>query len=144
MSMYTTKSVAVPDSVELRTSSDGKDDLIVTPPPEFKGPEGFWTPEDLFSASISSCYILTFKGIAKFKKMDWESIEVKVEAQLEKTDSGYRFTKATIFPRLIICCKSNVDKYLEVLDKVKKTCLVTRSMNTEFILVPKIIVKAKK
>lgn len=142
--MYTTNSIAQPEVVELRTTSAGKEDIIVTPPPEFNGPDGFWTPEDLFSASISSCYILTFKGIAKFKKMEWDNIDVKVEAQLEKTESGYRFTKATISPRLTICCKTNVDAYLEILDRAKKTCLVTNSMNTEFVLVPKVIVKAKK
>jgi organic hydroperoxide reductase OsmC/OhrA len=143
MATYTTKSFSTQDDEQLKMTAQGKDDFTVTAPVEFNGPEGFWTPEDLFSASISSCYILTFRNLAKFKKLEWENIEVIVDALLEKTDSGYRFTKATISPRLTICCKSDADPYLSLLEKAKEHCLVTKSMNTEFTLKPKVIVKSK-
>lgn len=142
MGVYITKTTGRPEKIELETMSAGKEELKITPPPEFKGPDGFWTPEDLFCASISSCYILTFKSFSEFKKMDWVSIEVEAKAHLEKTDNGLRFTKVEIYPKLTICCKDNVDPYLKLLEKSKDHCLVTNSMNCDFELFPKIKVKA--
>jgi organic hydroperoxide reductase OsmC/OhrA len=144
MGIYTTSASGNSKDVELNLSSPGKESLAVTPPPEFKGPDGFWTPEDLFSASISSCFILTFKSLARFKKMEWESIEVKVEAKLEKTENGLKFTDVIIYPRLTICCSSDIDPYLELLEKTKTDCLVTKSMNCNFSVSPKVIVQAVK
>ncbi len=142
MAIYTTKSFGLPDQVNLKTSSLGKDDLIITPPPEFKGPEDSWSPEDLFSATLTSCYILTFKALARFKKMDWVNLEVTVDAHLEKTNSGHQFTKATISPKLTVCCKSNIDPYLKLLKQAEENCLISKSIKTELTLKPKVILQA--
>lgn len=143
MSVYKTFANGNSDSVELEVGCEHKPDLCVTPPPEFKGPIDKWSPEDLFSASISSCYLLTFKALVRAKKLEWRNIEISVDAHLEKTEKGLKFTKVDIFPRLTICCQTNVDDYLAVLEKAKTHCLVTSSMNCDFSVIPKVIVKAK-
>lgn len=143
MSIYKTVAKGTSDTIELEVSSEYKPNLCVTPPPEFKGPKEFWSPEDIFCASISSCYLLTFKAMARFKKLEWRDIEVSVDAHLEKSATGLKFTKVEIMPVLTICCQSNVDKYLEVLDSAKSNCLVTSSMNCDFSVIPKVKVKAK-
>lgn len=143
MSIYKTVTTGHSDKVELDLVCVDKPSLTVTPPPEFKGPKDQWSPEDLFCASISSCYLLTFKAMARFKKLEWRDLEVEVDAHLEKTDSGLKFTTVEIYPRLTICCQDNVDKYLEALEKAKSNCLVTSSMNCEFIVKPKVKIKAK-
>jgi organic hydroperoxide reductase OsmC/OhrA len=143
MSIYKSISKGSHDNTSLIISSEHKVDLEITPPPEFKGPIDKWSPEDLFSASISSCYLLTFKALARSTKLDWREIEVSVNAHLEKTENGLKFTRVEIFPRLTICCQKTVDKYLEVLEKAKTHCLVTSSMSCEFTVIPKVIVKAK-
>lgn len=144
MGIYNSKSFATSDNVQLKTSARDLESITMTPPPEFGGPEGYWTPEDLFSASISSCYILSFKALARAKKMDWESLDVKVDAKLEKTKTGLKFTKVDIYSHLEICCKDNIDPYLELLMKTKDICLVTNSMNCEFTVHPKIRLKLVK
>jgi organic hydroperoxide reductase OsmC/OhrA len=143
MSVYKTITKGVEGDIQLDLSCEGKPSLEVTPPPEFKGPKDQWSPEDLFCASISSCYLLTFKALARFKKLEWRELEVEVDAHLEKTDLGLKFTTVEIYPRLTICCQDNVDVYLETLEKAKSNCLVTSSMNCEFIVKPKVKIKAK-
>lgn len=143
MGSYITNAKGNPERLELILSSKGKSSLVITPPSEFGGVDDQWSPEDLFSASISSCYILTFKFLARSKKLDWESIDVHVDAKLEKVERGFRFTQVVIEPHLTVCCSSDVDPYLEILTKAKETCLVTNSMNCEFTVNPKIKVKAK-
>jgi len=46
-------------------SSPGKPSLAVATPPEFKGHEGFWSPEDLFVASVDACVMTTFLALAE-------------------------------------------------------------------------------
>lgn len=71
-------------------------------------------------------------------------MEVKVDASLEKTPTGLKFTQVKIYPKLTICCTYDVDPYLDLLEKAKKHCLVTNSMNCDFEVIPKVKVKAKK
>ncbi|AYF43892.1 MULTISPECIES: OsmC family protein [Halobacteriovorax] len=144
MATYTTVTTGRADNIELNLTAEKKESLTVTPPPQFQGVEDKWSPEDLFSASISSCYILTFKSFAQFQKLAWTNIEVKADAHLEKVEKGFAFTKVDIYVNLEICCEGNVDPYLELLYKAKDNCLVTKSMNCEFSLHPKIKNTAKK
>ncbi len=143
MSIYKTISKLDSQEIIIDVACEHKPSLAVTAPPEFQGPQDMWSPEDLFSASISSCYILTFRVLANLKKMKWEDISVEVDAQLEKTQSGYQFTKAIIKPTLKICCSFEVDPYLKLLHQSKDKCLVTNSMSCEFEVIPKIKVTAK-
>lgn len=143
MGIYTTHVSGASNQLELTVSSPKKSSLVATPPCEFGGVDHQWSPEDFFSASISSCYILTFKFLARSKKLDWISIDVKVDAHLEKVERGLKFTRVIIEPNLTICCSKNVDPYLELLQKAKDNCLVTNSMNCDFEVVPKIRVRAK-
>lgn len=143
MGTYTTNAFGSSENIELKITSESKPDLAITPPPEFNGPKEFWSPEDLFCASISSCFILTTKALARAKKLEWISIEVKVDAKLEKVEGGLAFSDVTIRPVLTICCTQNADPYLELLKKAKESCLVTRSMKCNFILDPHIKIKAK-
>ena len=46
-------------------SSPGKPEIEVATPPEFKGHEGIWSPEDLFVASVNVCVMSTFLAFAE-------------------------------------------------------------------------------
>ena len=45
-------------------SCAGKPDVEVATPPEFKGHDGIWSPEDLFVASANICLMTTFLAVA--------------------------------------------------------------------------------
>lgn len=136
MSTYTTLAKDNPRSIELELSAEGKSNITVTPPPEFKGSATEWSPEDLFSASISTCFLLTFKVLASFKRLTWEELEVKAVAHLEKTSTGFKFTRVDIKPKIKLTRDANVDLYIKLFEKAKNTCLVTQSMNCEFHVEP--------
>jgi organic hydroperoxide reductase OsmC/OhrA len=58
-------------------SVPGKDELEVATPPEFKGGvEGVWSPEDLFVASVASCFTVTLVGIADRRGIPLRSLAV--------------------------------------------------------------------
>ena len=111
-------------------------------PPEFGGEPGTWTPEHFLLAAVASCFIATFRAVAKASKLDFQGLEVSVEGALEKDDRSFRFTKLVLRPVLILCAEAERERALRLLDKSEKICLVTRSLSSEVQMESKILVEA--
>ncbi|MEH0862468.1 MULTISPECIES: OsmC family protein [Halobacteriovorax] len=144
MSVYTTSSHGESKNDNMEISASGIEGKIrSTAPREFQGPDfqgdqNQWSPEDLFSASISSCYLLSFKELAKARKLDWDKIDVKADATLDRKDGRMAFTSVEIKPELVVKNKKDVDKYMKLLEETKDKCLVTNTVNCSLKLNPKI------
>jgi organic hydroperoxide reductase OsmC/OhrA len=110
-------------------------------PPEFGGEPGVWTPEHFLLAAVASCFIETFKAVARASKLDFQGIEVGVDGLLEKEAGGLRFTKITIRPALIIYDDAAQELTLRVLSKSERNCLVVRSLSSTIVLESKILVE---
>src|SRR5215471_6808411 len=67
-------------------------------PPEFGGEPGLWTPEHLLVASVSTCFVSTFRAVAEASKFEFDGVEVETEGTIEKLESGFRFTKVVLKP----------------------------------------------
>jgi len=110
-------------------------------PPEFGGEAGLWTPEHFFLAAVASCYIATFKAVARASKLDFQGIEVGVDGVLEKDSGGFRFTRITLHPALIIYSDEARELAERLLQKAEKVCLVSRSLSSSVDIVPKVLVE---
>lgn len=110
-------------------------------PPEFGGQPGMWTPEHFLLAAVASCYIETFKGVARASKLDFQGIEVNVEGLIEKDGKTLRFTRITIRPTLILCHEADRSTGERLLTKAEQVCLVARSLNSNLMLEPKILIE---
>jgi len=108
-------------------------------PPEFQGQAGIWTPEHFFTAAVATCFISTFQAIAEFSKFEARALEVSVEGQVEKTEGGFRFTRVTVRPVLTINHESDRERALRLLEKAEKACLVSRSLQSQIVLEPKVV-----
>jgi organic hydroperoxide reductase OsmC/OhrA len=110
-------------------------------PPEFGGEPGVWTPEDFLLAAVASCFVETFKGVARASKLDFQGIEVGVDGLIEKEAGGLRFTKITIRPTIIIYEDAAQELSLRVLSKCERSCLIARSLSSTIELESKILVE---
>lgn len=108
-------------------------------PPEFQGVAGVWTPEHFFTSAIATCFITTFQAIATFSKFSASALEVSVEGRIEKEEGGYRFTRVTVRPLLTIQEEADRQRGMRLLEKAEKACLVSRSLNSEIILEPRVV-----
>jgi len=63
-----------------------KPDIEVASPPEFGGPGGTWSPEDLLVASVNACIMTTFLFFAKKDNIPVSFYESEAEEILEKVD----------------------------------------------------------
>ena len=120
--------------------SDGLESLATTSPPQFGGPEGYWSPETLLIAAVADCYILTFRAIARASRFEWHSLSCTVDGVLDRVDGRTRFTEYHVKAILHVPPGSNEKKARKLLDKANTGCLITNSLNGKEYVDTKVIV----
>lgn len=114
----------------------GKPPVEVATPPEFKGHEGIWSPEDLYVASVNVCIMSTFLAFAGRASLDFLEYESEAEGLLEFVDGRFLFTKIVVRPRIALRSAQDRASAEEILHKAEKNCLVSNSIRTEVTLEP--------
>lgn len=118
---------------------DGLPIMQVASPPQFGGPEGMWSPEHLFVASVSSCLMTTFQAIATNSRLEVLEYSDDASGRLVRGDDRlFRIDRVTLRPRLVIDDPAHADKARRLLEKAKDVCLISRSMSAEVVMVPSI------
>lgn len=138
--VYTTNAKGNSEETVLKLSSEKLPTLDISSPPEFNGPEGYWSPETFFSGAIASCFILTFKAVARGMKITWKDLNVDVDASLDKVEGKLFFNRVDIFVTLTVSDKDIPEEtYVKALTKAETACLVSQSIKAEVHLHPKIV-----
>ena len=118
--------------------SSGKPTIEVATPPEFKGHEGVWTPEELFVASVNSCIKTTFLHFAQKKNFEFLSYESEAEGTLEKVGNQFMFSEIKVTPRIKIASINQAEKAEELIRLSEKNCLISNSIKTRVEILPEI------
>ena len=109
-------------------SVEGKPKIEISTPPEFDGPEGIISPEDLFVASATTCLLTTFLTFAKKMRFDFKSFSCDGHGKLERVDKGFQFTKMLLKAKVEVESEDLKPKAERALELAGKYCLVTNSM----------------
>jgi peroxiredoxin-like protein len=109
-------------------SCAGKPDIQVATPPEFKGHEGIWSPEDLFVASANTCVMTTFLAVAERAGLAFQSYESSAEGRLELVEGKFQFTEITVKPVITLPPGGDAAKAKELIEKAEANCLISNSM----------------
>jgi len=117
-------------------SCAGKPDVQVATPPEFKGHEGIWSPEDLFVASANICLMTTFLAVAERAGLAFSSYESTAEGRLELVEGKFQFTAMTLKPTITLESDSDAAKAKELIEKAEANCLISNSMKARVSLEP--------
>jgi peroxiredoxin-like protein len=116
--------------------SGGVPDLRTDAPVEFDGPGDAWSPEQLLLAAVESCFLLTFRAIAKASKLEFTSIAVEGEGTVDRADGRTRFTEIVLRPRLALPAGADAARVRRALEKAEHACLVSASLATPVRLEP--------
>lgn len=119
-------------------SCSGKPDLQIATPPEFRGHDGIWSPEDLFVASANICLMTTFLSVAERAGLAFTSYESEAEGKLELVDGKFQFTAITLKPVITLPVGGNAAQAKELIEKAEANCLISNSMKAKVTLVPTI------
>ena len=133
---YRVRAEGGPDH-QTMVSGNGLPDLEISPPPEFDGPVGYWSPETLLAAAVANCFILTFRSMSRHTKLSWTTLDVRVDAKLDKTSEGLRFTAFNIAATLT-APGVDAEAAEALMHKAEEQCLITRSLNAEVTLEPEV------
>ena len=115
-------------------SCAGKPDIQVATPPEFKGHDGIWSPEDLFVASANICVMTTFLAVAERAGLAFTSYESVAEGRLELVDGKFQFTAITLKPTITLPANADAAKAKELIEKAEANCLISNSMKARVSL----------
>lgn len=115
-------------------SSSGKPEIHVATPPEFKGHEGIWSPEDLYIAAANVCVMTTFLAIAERAGLPFSSYACDAEGRLELVEGKFQVTLITLRPHITLPPGGDVGKAKELIEKAEANCLISNSMKTRLTL----------
>jgi peroxiredoxin-like protein len=118
--------------------SAGVPDLRTAPPRDFDGPGDAWSPEQLLLGAVASCYLLTFRALARASKIEVVSLAIAGEGVVDRADGVMRFTDIVLRPRLTIAAGTDRARVERALEKAKRGCLVSASLVPEVRLEPEI------
>lgn len=116
---------------EVLTSSGDLPILNVTAPPLFDGPPGHWSPETLLLAAVSTCFVLSFRSVARASRLGWKSLSCSVEGVLDREKGMTRFTRLILSPVLVVGDGEEREKAERCLKKAEQVCLITNSLSAE-------------
>ncbi|GHC61992.1 OsmC family protein [Ulvibacter litoralis] len=123
--------------------SDNTNCIEVATPPEFpKGMPNIWSPEHLFTASVSSCLMTTFLAIAENSKLDFSGFSCKSKGILEKVEGKYVMSEVILEPTVTIKDEKDRERAERILQKSERACLISNSIKSKISMIPEIIVEA--
>ncbi len=109
--------------------------IEVATPPEFpKGMPNIWSPEHLFTASVSSCLMTTFLAIAENSKLDFSGFSCKSKGVLENVDGKYAMTEVILEPTVTIKDEKDRDRAERILQKSEAACLISNSIKSKITM----------
>jgi uncharacterized OsmC-like protein len=111
-------------------SAAGLADLTVAPPPQYDGPGDAWSPEHLLLAAVTSCFLFTFRAVAKASHAEFVDIDAETSGTVARADGVTRFTEIAIRATVTAAPASDGQLLQRAIDKTSAHCLVTSSLNT--------------
>jgi peroxiredoxin-like protein len=121
---------------------DAESCIEVATPPEFpKGVPGIWSPEHLFTASVSSCLMTTFLAVAENSKLAFASFSCKSKGKLEQVDGKFMMSEIILEPTVTITDEKDRERAERVLQKSEAACLIANSIKSKVTMISTINVK---
>jgi peroxiredoxin-like protein len=105
--------------------------MAVAPPAEFDGPGDQWSPETLLAGAVATCFILTFRAVARASRLEWTDLVCEVEGTLDRVEHETRFTQVLVRAILEVPAGVATERAERILEKSEQSCLITRSLRAE-------------
>lgn len=118
-------------NINWETSSASQEKILTASiPPEFAGPGGGFSPEDLYALAIVNCFVATFKVYAEKSQLNFEDVKADLTLEVDRDEKGFPWM-ARAQMQVTLKKPSAKDKAESLLQKALKGCLVMNSIKTE-------------
>ena len=124
-------------SPEITETKPEKGCIEVATPPEFpKGIPGIWSPEHLFTASVSSCFMTTFLAIAENSKLNFTAFDCNARGVLDSVNGKFLMTEIMLEPIVTLTDEKDHDRALRILQRTEANCLISNSIKSKVSIKP--------
>jgi organic hydroperoxide reductase OsmC/OhrA len=118
--------------------SKGKPEQPVSSPPEFKGQEGVWTPEDLIIAAVDISTMTTFMAFAQHKNLPVVAYFSHADGVLAYVNGTYQFTEIVLHPTIVVPTESTVAETKRIIEDAYRKCLISNSITASVLIHPRV------
>lgn len=126
-----------------RIGLENKPDLLVATPPEFGGPEGIHSPEDLFVAASLACFMSTFITMTQKMRLAFVSLECRGVGTLAQGEGGeWMMTQVELFPRVVVTQEKDIKKMERAIGLVERSCVISNSLKSRTVVQPEVLAAA--
>ncbi len=114
----------------------GGQSVLASSAPGFNGNPEAVDPEDAFTASISSCHMLTFLAVAAVKGFEVASYEDAAVGTLDKNAEGrFCMTRVLLRPRVVFNGRQpSAEELAGLHERAHKGCFIGNSVKTEVVV----------
>ena len=117
------------------TRCEGKPAIAVATPPEFGGPEGIWTPEDLLTSAVATCIMTSALFFIDRAKIQLRTYKSQATATMEKTDAGLAITRIAVAVSIELEDMAQEAATRKAVEQAERTCPLSNSLNCPVELV---------
>ncbi len=114
----------------LWTARTGSQETLLAVPPEFGGPGGGLSPEDLFNLALANCFTATFKVYAENSKLTFSDLFVRSRLIVD-LDQNKRPVMKEFFLEAKIHSPSNPERALLLAKKASESGFILNSIKTQ-------------
>ena len=111
-------------------ASRGLPSVRVASPPAYDGPGDAWSPEHLLLASVASCFVMTFRAVARASRLPFDGLVVDANGTVDRDAGTVRFTTITLHVRISVPAGTNHERCEQIVSKTESHCLVSASLAT--------------
>lgn len=109
-------------------SVDGKPTILTGVPADFDGDDKYHSPEDLFVASATVCFMNGFVEFTRKMRIEFQDFECRSIGLLEKVERSFEITRIDMWARVTIADEGIGKKIARALELADKYCFIGNSM----------------
>ncbi len=121
-------------------SVDGKPPIVTGVPADFDGEDKYHSPEDLFVAAATVCFMNGFVEFTRKMRIEFIEFECKSIGLLEKVGKSFEITRIDILARVRIVDEGIRKKIGRALELADKYCFIGNSMKCPIYHENKVVV----
>ncbi len=107
----------------------GENSALCSIPPEFEGPGGGFSPEDLFAQSLINCFVATFQVMSAQSRVSFDRVEVEGTLTVDKDESRQPRMKKFLL-QIRLYSPSHPDRLKVLVKKAIESGFVLNSVKT--------------
>jgi organic hydroperoxide reductase OsmC/OhrA len=103
--------------------------ITVAVPPEFSGPGGGFSPEDIYAMALTNCFVATFKVYAEKSRLEFNNIQIETTLKVDRNEKGHPWM-AEAELKVELTGVSQTENAKRLLEKTSQGCMILNSVNT--------------